>query len=492
MKVEIKGVSKSFGGVKALDNIQLEMESGVVNCLVGENGAGKSTIIKILAGDYFPEEGDILVDGKKVEFRSPKDSQNVGIAVMHQELLLIPEMSVAENIVLGRWPKGTGPIISKGEMYRIARENLAQLDAHISPSSLVRDLSTGEQQMVEVARALSQNAKLLIMDEPTAALSEVDSQHLLDIVRKLKGRGISILYVSHRLEEVMAIADKITVFRDGQYVDCKPKGELEMKDVVRMMVGREVQQKEKRDVSKTRGHKVMEVRGYTSYGNFEDIDFDLYEGEVLGLAGLVGAGRSEIVRAIFGMDKFDEGTVIIDGYKKKIRNPVDAMNAGMGFVPEDRKTQGLVLIRSVKDNIVLTILNKISKMGFINKKLQNSVATDYKKKLRIKTASLNAPVESLSGGNQQKVAIARALAIHPKILLLDEPTRGVDVGARDEIHKLIDQAVEDKMAVLVISSDLVELLDISDRVIVLKEGRITGSFDNTSLSKEEVLHLATV
>lgn len=492
MKVEIKGVSKSFGGTKALQNVQLSMESGMVNCLVGENGAGKSTIIKILAGDYFPDEGDILIDGKKVEFKNPKDSQNARIAVMHQELLLIPYMSVAENIVLGRWPKANTAFISKKEMRRIANENLGQLGAKIDPDALVSTLSTGEQQMVEIARALSQDAKLLIMDEPTAALSEVDSQRLLGIVETLKERGIAILYVSHRLEEVVKIADVITVFRDGQYVDCKPGTELEMKDIVRMMVGHEVAQKEKRDVSKTRGKKVMELKDCSSYGHFENISFDLYEGEVLGLAGLVGAGRSEIVRAIYGLDKFDEGTITINSSAKKIKAPVNAKAAGIAFVPEDRKTQGLVLIRSVKDNIALTILKKISKFGFINNKLLNKVAGEYEKKLRIKTASLDSPVESLSGGNQQKVAIARALAIQPKILLLDEPTRGVDVGARDEIHKLIDMAVKEKLAVLVISSDLVELLDISDRIVVLKEGKITGTFDNTSISKEEVLHLATV
>lgn len=489
MKVRLSNITKSFYGAKALDDIQISLQGGEIHCLVGENGAGKSTLIKILAGHYTPDSGKIFINDVETRFNSPRDSQDNKIAVMHQELMLIPEMTVAENIVLGKWPTGR-VLTDRKEMVNLARETLKRLGSGIDPNVKVSELSTGKQQMVEIARALSQNIEVLIMDEPTAALSDVDAKRLLEIVKSLKEQNIAVLYVSHRLEEVFEIADKITVFRDGKYVGSKPRDQLTKEDIIKMMVGKNVEMGKRRE-SLPRGKKVLELKNLTS-SKFEDISFELYEGEILGLAGLVGAGRSEILRAIYGVDKYDSGEIFLYGKKEKVTHPSQAKKRGIALVPEDRKTQGLILMHPVLENLTLTILEKINKFGFVIKRQQGSIAKDYKKKLMIKTASLSNPVMSLSGGNQQKVVLARSLVTEPKILLLDEPTRGVDIGAREEIHRIMDEAVKNKMAVLLVSSDLMELIAVSDRLVVLKEGKIKGKFSNNLASKEEVLHLATV
>lgn len=490
MKIELQHITKRFFGSKALDDVQLILNSNEINCLVGENGAGKSTIIKVLAGFHSPDSGDILIDDKKVVFHNPKDSQRNKIAVIHQELMLVPELTVAENIFLGNWFR-TGGLVDRKRMNKRAKEILDNLGAQIEPTSLISSLSTGEQQLVEIAKALSKEVEALILDEPTASLSEVDANRLLGIVKELRAQGIAILYVSHRLEEVFHIADKITVFRDGRYIGCENNKDVTKDRIVSMMVGHKVGSEEIRHRVEDIGEVALSVQNLFSKKKFQDISFELREGEVLGIAGLVGAGRSEILRAVYGVDRYDSGEIYIYGEKKKFRHPVHAMRSGISLVPEDRKLQGLVLEQSVKNNIVLGILDKINKFGFVNTKQVEKISNDFGKRLSVKMESIHIPVNSLSGGNQQKVVLARSLAMNPSILLLDEPTRGVDVGAREEIHKLIDAAVNEKLAVLIVSSDILELLDLSDRVIVLRDGEIVGQFVNGEITKEEVIRLAT-
>jgi ribose transport system ATP-binding protein len=491
MKVELQHITKTFFGIKALDDVSLSINGGEINCLVGENGAGKSTIIKIIAGFHEADEGEIKINDKKVHFKNPKDSQSCNISVIHQELMLIPDLTVAENIFLGYWPLSKIKLLDRQKMNRESALLLNKIGAKISPTRLVSALSTGEQQLVEIAKALSKNVELLVLDEPTASLSEVDANKLLDIVRQLKEQGIAVLYVSHRLDEVFSIADKITVYRDGKYVDCKNKSELSKDDVVKMMVGHTVLSAQYRRKRNDIGNVALQVNNITRDKKFTNICFDLHEGEVLGIAGLVGAGRSEILRAIYGQDSYDSGEILIYGEKRKIRHPFNAIKSGISLVPEDRKKQGLVFGQSIRNNIVLGILKEISFKGFIIEKKIDEVAEIYKDKLKIKMNTIANHVNSLSGGNQQKVVLARSLAMKPKILLLDEPTRGVDVGAREEIHRLVDMAVRQKLAVLAVSSDLEELIDISDRIIVLKEGKVIAEYFSDEITKEEVIRLAT-
>ena len=491
MNVELNQISKTFYGTKALDHVELSLKGGEIQCLVGENGAGKSTLIKVLAGAYMPDEGEIRIDGEKVILRSPRDAQRNKIAVIHQELMLVPEVSVAENIFLGDWPKNAAGLVNRREMNQRAEKILKKIGANIRPECVVAALSTGEQQLVEIAKALSKDIQVLILDEPTASLSEVDANNLIRIVQELKKEGIAILYVSHRLEEVFAIADRITVFRDGKYIGCVRNEETTKEEIVKMMVGRNAETAKKEKQRKKNGDVVLEVRNLTSRGKFKNISFQLRTGEVLGIAGLVGAGRTEILRAIYGMDPFDSGEIFAYGRKIHFHHPAQAISQGISMVPEDRKNQGLILEQSISYNTVLGILKRIGKKGFISDRTVQRIGEEYKEKLRIKAPSVRTKTSSLSGGNQQKVVLARSLAMTPKILILDEPTRGVDVGAREEIHRLIDQAVEENLAVLLVSSDILELLSLSDRMIVLREGEIAGRFEDRNVSKEEVIKLAT-
>jgi len=491
MKVELQHITKTFYGSKALDDVQLMLNSGEINCLVGENGAGKSTIIKVLAGFHEPDSGEIIIDGTSVIFKNPRDSQKNKIAVIHQELMLVPELSVAENIFLGDWPLAKTRLVNRKIMNKKATELLARLGAKIQPTQLVSSLSTGEQQLVEIVKALSKKVELLVLDEPTASLSEVDANHLLNIIKNLRDHNIAILYVSHRLEEVFSIADKITVFRDGKYVGSKNNADVTKDEIVKMMVGHAVLNEQFHHAEHNFGKVALVVKNLTCERVFSNINFELHEGEVLGIAGLVGAGRSEILRAIYGTDHYDSGEIFIYGQNKKFHHPLKAIQNGISLVPEDRKMQGLVLGQSVKNNIVLGNLKRVSRAGFVIEKSVNEISKLFCQKLSIKMESINALVNTLSGGNQQKVVLARSLVMNPKILMLDEPTRGVDIGAREEIHKLIDAAVNQNLAVLVVSSDISELLDISDRVVVLRKGRIIDEYSSDEISKEEVIRLAT-
>ncbi|MBO0993120.1 sugar ABC transporter ATP-binding protein [Bacillus sp. SD088] len=487
--IQIQNIQKSFHGVQALKDVSFTIRGSQIQCLVGENGAGKSTIIKILAGYYQPDQGDLIMDGEKIVFSNPRDSKKHGISVIHQELLLIPHLTVAENISLGQWPKKQRSLVDWEEMKRRAKEALNKLGANIDVEAVVSTLSTGEQQLVEIARSLSMETKVLILDEPTASLSETETQQLLKVVKHLKEKGLAILYVSHRLEEVFELADYITVFRDGKLVKSAPPKEITPKNIVRLMVGKDVTLE--RIKKHQHGQKVMEVKGLTRKGALTNVSFDVHEGEIVGLGGLVGAGRTEIFRCLFGVDPIDSGEIFIDGKEVPIKSPTDAIQHKIGFVPEDRKTQGLVLSSSVRENTSLSILNLIMKFGWINKSQEKEVVENYKERLQIKTPKLETIVMTLSGGNQQKVLLARWLATHPKILLLDEPTRGVDVGARAEIQRLIEELVADGLAVVIISSDIMELLALSDRIVVIREGRSVVELKGDNMTKEEVLKYAT-
>ncbi|MFP7442909.1 sugar ABC transporter ATP-binding protein [Bacillus infantis] len=487
--LQLKGISKAFSGVQALKDVSFTIYGGQIQGLVGENGAGKSTIIKILAGFYKPDQGEIVIDNEPVAFSSPRDSKNHGISVIHQELLLVPHLTVAENISLGNWPKNNKKLIAWKDMYNRADKSLKMLGANIDPNAIVSTLSTGEQQLVEIARSLSTETRVLILDEPTASLSESETQRLLQIVKNLREKGLAVVYVSHRLEEVFDLSDMITVFRDGELVLSATQKEIRPNNIVRLMVGRDV------SLERTRkpviGKKVLEVRNLTRKSAVENVSFDLHEGEILGLGGLVGAGRTEIFRCLFGVDPIDEGEILIDGKPVKIKNAQDAINHRIGFVTEDRKTQGLVLNASIKENTSLSILNRIKKFGMVDKVSEKEIVQNYKEQLRIKAPSLETAVISLSGGNQQKVVLARWLATNPKILLLDEPTRGVDVGARSEIQNMIEDLVAQGLAIIIISSDLMELLQLSDRIIVIREGKNVAELKGDKITKEEVIKYAT-
>lgn len=487
--LEIKGIKKRFGGVAALKHMEFTLRGGSILCLVGENGAGKSTLIKILAGHYQPDEGEILIDGEPVQLTNPKISQQHGISIIHQELLLVSHLTVAENISLGRLPRRPGGLIDWKTAHATAVKSLALLGSSIDPSVKVEELSTGEQQIVEIARALSTDTRILILDEPTASLSESETSRLLKIIKELRNSGLAIIYVSHRMEEVFELADDITVIRDGSVVASASAADYTPDKVVRQMVGRDVSLERKSRTAP--GHKILEVKGLGRGKVLKDVSFTLHKGEVLGLAGLVGSGRTEIARCLFGLDKMDSGEIVLDNEKVMIRNPGEAIRKGIGLVPEDRKSQGLVLGSSVKENATLSILGRLQSFGFIKRKSEADLVNNYKNKLHIKTPTIGAPVSSLSGGNQQKVVLARWLAVGPNILILDEPTRGVDVGARAEIQSLIEDLVKGGLAIIMISSDLLELLTMSDRIVVVRDGSTVAELAGESATKEEVLKYAT-
>jgi ABC-type sugar transport system ATPase subunit len=487
--LEIRGIVKKFSGVTALNQMQFTMRGGSIHCLVGENGAGKSTLIKILAGHYQPGEGQILIDDHEVRIGNPRESKQLGISIIHQELLLVPHLTVAENISLGRLPLRAVRLIDWKQARQTAVHSLSLLNSSIHPDSKIESLSTGEQQIVEIAKALSIDTQILIMDEPTSSLSESETSRLLQIIKDLRNSGLAILYVSHRLEEVFDLADDITVIRDGQVVESAGKEHFTPEKVIRLMVGRDVSL-ERKSIGR-RGPKVLEVSNLSRGNVLRNVNFVLHQGEILGLAGLVGSGRTEIARCLFGMDKMDQGNIVLHHESVHIRSPVDAIHHGIGLVPEDRKNQGLVLDSSVKENTTLSILKRIQQFGWIKRKAEVELVQNYKNQLQIKTPSIHTPVSSLSGGNQQKIVLARWLAVNPKILILDEPTRGVDVGARAEIQALIEGLVKKGIAIIMISSDFMELLAMSDRIVVIRGGSTVAELTGPEATKEEVLRFAT-
>ncbi len=484
----MRGISKAFPGVQALQSVDLELHAGEVHAVVGENGAGKSTLMKILAGVYRADGGTIRLGSQPIVNDSPRQALERGVSMIHQELNLAPNLTVAENVFLGRAPT-RGGIIDWRRLYADAEALSARLGIELDVRAQVDELSVARQQMVEITKALSHDARVIIMDEPTSALTERETVALFDIIARLKRQGVAIAYISHRLDEIARVADRVTVLRDGRLVGTLPIGEASPQLLIGMMVGRELTTLFPKELMEI-GGPVLEVRHVRRNGALDDISFVLRHREILGLAGLVGAGRTELVRVLFGADALDGGEILIDGRPVHIRSPRDAIRLGLGFVTEDRKLQGLVLGMSVRENQTLASLARISRLGFVDTRREQAMAARLVDQLGIRTPTLEQEVNNLSGGNQQKVVIAKWLATQPRILILDEPTRGIDVGAKAEVHGLMTRLARDGVSILLISSELPEILGMSDRILVMRQGRLTGEFTRAEASQEAIMACA--
>ncbi len=487
--LEMRHIRKKFPGVIALDDVDFELCPGEVHILLGENGAGKSTLMKILSGAYQKTDGQIVLDGNEVEIRNPKHAQTLGISTIYQEFNLIPHLSVAENIFLGREPSRLPGLINQRAIFQDAKRALSGLGLALDPRRLVKELRVAEQQMVEVAKALSLDARILIMDEPTAALTEHEIKDLFVIIRALKAKGVSVVYISHRMEELFEIGDRVTVLRDGRSVGTYNVRGMSKSELIRLMVNRELTDlfpKKKAE----RGAEVLRVESLCSRDGLNNINFTLHKGEVLGIAGLLGAGRTELARAIFGLDRITSGTIYVKGEPQRIGSPRAAINAGLGFLTEDRKSQGLVLPLSVKENLCLSSVDKFSAWGVMRPSAEDQAADRYVKELRIKTPSLDQKVVFLSGGNQQKVVLSKWLCSEAEVFIFDEPTRGVDVGAKTEIYQLMNRLTAAGVAIIMISSELLEVLGMSDRILVMRGGEIAGEFTAAEATQEKILQCA--
>ncbi|SHK06914.1 ribose transport system ATP-binding protein [Caminicella sporogenes DSM 14501] len=487
--LEMKEITKSFPGVLALDKVNFRVPKGKVMALLGENGAGKSTLMKILSGVYQKTSGKIYFKGREVNFNSPREAQNSGIAIIHQELNLIPELTIAENIFLGREPINILRKIDKKQLYKRAVELLEFLGVKENPQKKISELSIGKQQMVEIAKALSLDAEIIIMDEPTDALTDKETVNLFKVINTLKTEGKSIVYISHRMKEIFEICDYVTVLRDGKFIGEKSIEEINEDDLIEMMVGRKLTEQYPR-IEINLGKKVLEVKNLSNE-LISDISFDLYEGEILGVAGLMGSGRTELARTIYGAIKAREGEILLDGKKLNIKSPSDAIKYGIAYVSEDRKGDGLVLGMTVKENMSLSALNKFTGLfGYINKSKEIKSSKEYVEKISIKTPSINQTVKNLSGGNQQKVSISKSLMTKPRVLILDEPTRGVDVGAKKEIYDLMNEFKKQGMSIIMISSEIPEILGMSDRILIMHEGRLSGILNIKDATQEKIMKLA--
>ncbi|MDX3694320.1 sugar ABC transporter ATP-binding protein [Streptomyces europaeiscabiei] len=487
--LRIEGIRKTFPGVVALDGVDFDLRRGEVHVLLGENGAGKSTLIKMLSGAYTPDAGRILAGGEEVRIHGAQDSERLGIATIYQEFNLVPDLTVAENIFLGRQPRRFG-MIDRKRMEAEAAELLERVGVNVSPRARVRELGIARLQMVEIAKALSLNARVLIMDEPTAVLTTEEVEKLFSIVRLLREDGVGVVFITHHLEEIAALGDRVTVIRDGKSVGQVPAG-TPQDELVRLMVGRSIEQQYPRQQGEAdAGEALLVVEGLTRDGVFHDVSFEVRAGEVVGIAGLVGAGRTEVVRAVFGADPYDKGAVKVDGARVPKDDVNAAMTAGIGLVPEDRKGQGLLLDASVEENLGLVTLRGATKGGFVDLKGQRENAARVAERLGVRMAGLHQHVRTLSGGNQQKVVIGKWLLADTRVLILDEPTRGIDVGAKVEIYELINELTAAGAAVLMISSDLPEVLGMSDRVLVMAQGRIAGELAAAEATQDAVMALA--
>ncbi|MCQ6558131.1 sugar ABC transporter ATP-binding protein [Paenibacillus mendelii] len=486
----MSGMTKAYFGVKALDGVSLDIRRGEVHALMGENGAGKSTLMKILTGLVKPDEGEIVFEGNSVQFANPQAALNLGIAMIHQELNPIPEMTVAENIFLGREPRYPGtPFVNTKKLEAQTRQLLEDFQFRAEPNTKVGQLSIAQKQMLEIIKAISYQAKLIIMDEPTSALSESEVKTLFQTIEKLKRQGVPIIYISHRMEEIFAITDRITVLRDGKLIGVRDTAELDSDGLISMMVGRSLDAIYPKEDAAV-GGIVLEVRGLTRRPYFENVSFAVREGEILGIAGLMGAGRSEVMRALFGIDRADSGEVVMAGETVRVRHPSDAIRHGMAFVTEDRKELGLVLSRSIRENMTLASLSKASKGPFVSRSAEAAMCDEMTSNIRIKMNRMEQEVLTLSGGNQQKVVIAKWLLTSPKLLILDEPTRGIDVGAKAEIYKMMSKLAQQGLAIIMVSSELPEVLGMSDRILVMGEGEIRGEFARGDITQEQILECA--
>ena len=488
--LRMQGIRKTFPGVVALDNVNLDVRSGTVHSLMGENGAGKSTLMKCLIGMYTPDEGTVELAGDIVRFKDTKDGLEHGISMIHQELSPVPEMMVAENIWLGREPRGRLGLLSPAAMFRKTRELFDEWKINIAPKARMKDLTVSKQQMVEIAKAISYDAKIIIMDEPTSAIPEREVAHLHGMIKRLTDFGVAIIYITHKMDEVFRISDDITVFRDGKHVGSYPAKELDRDKLIKLMVGRELTDlfpKEEAEI----GDVVLSVQGLTRGSVVKDVSFELHRGEILGLAGLMGAGRTEVLETIFGIEKADSGEVVLNGKTLRIKQPSDAIRAGMALLTEDRKLNGIMGVLSVRDNITAAALPRYSPRGVLRVGEMRKDSEDQREKLRIKTPSLSQLIKNLSGGNQQKALISRWLLTVPDVLMIDEPTRGIDVGAKSEIHRLMSMLAQEGKAIIMVSSELPEVLGMSDRILVMHEGRISGELSREEANQESVMHLAT-
>src|SRR5262245_30800845 len=486
--IRFEGVGKRFPGVIALEGVSFDVDAGSCHALCGENGAGKSTLGKLLAGIHAPDEGQVLLDGRPLRFEHPGDALKAGIGMVHQELAFCENMTVAENLCLGSLP-ASGGFVSRRRMRERAEKVLATIDAAIDVSRAVGELPVSQQQLVQIAAAVGQGARVIVFDEPTSSLTRHEAEHLYQLIHRLKREGVTSLYVSHRMEEIFKLCDTVTVLRDGMHVATQPAAALDEANVVRMMIGRSLEEYFPAHLETAPGQELLRVQDLRSPGRFEGVSFALRAGEVLGLAGLVGSGRTEVAQAIFGLDPAATGRVAIAGQRVEIGHPTEAMRLGLGLVPEDRKKQGLVLGMTVRENATLPILERLSRLTWVRQGEERALARKQCESLSVKAPGLDAPVAGLSGGNQQKIVLAKWLAARCRVLMLDEPTRGVDVGAKAEIHGLIDELAAAGSGVLLISSELPEIIRLSTRVIVLREGRVAGELPRRALEQETLLRL---
>ena len=486
--LEMRGITKQFPGVLALNQVSLEVYPGEVLALVGENGAGKSTLMKILSGVYKKDAGEILIDGAPVEITGPLHSRNLGINIIYQELNVLNNMNIAENIFVGREKKKNG-FVDKKLQHDEARKLLSRVGLDMDTHTKTGKLSTAQKQMVEVAKALSYNARMIIMDEPTSSLTDKETDMLLNIIRALRESGVAIVFISHRMNEIFEIADRIAVMRDGQMVQCVDAASATEQSIIAAMVGRDVNNLFAKEPAPI-GDIALEVKNLSTKDFLKDISFNVRSGEIVGFAGLVGAGRSEVMRAVFGIDPRQSGEIFVKGKPVDIRTTVDALRAGLGFVPEDRKEQGLILKMSVLHNTSIAALKSVADGWFLNRGKERSLASEYVQKLRVKTPSNEQKVMNLSGGNQQKVVIAKWMATHPAVLILDAPTRGIDVGAKKENHLLMSELVRKGVAIIMISSELPEILGMSDRIYVMHDGRIKGEIARSDATQESIMKMA--
>jgi ABC-type sugar transport system ATPase subunit len=483
-----RGITKRFPGVLALDGVSFDIERGSCHALMGENGAGKSTLGKILAGVYTADAGEIQLDGQTIHPTNPLAARRLGIAMVHQELAFCPNMTIAENLCLGDMPRRAG-WVDRGSMHRQARAMLNEIEAEFDVTTPIRELSTAQEQLVQIAAAVGTHAKIIVMDEPTSSLSAHESEHLFHLLGQLKQRGITVIYVSHRMEEIFRLCDTITVLRDGRHVATEKISATNEERVIHQMVGREVLFQTPQHLSKEPGGEILRVENLSSPGKFKNVSFTLRAGEVLGFAGLVGAGRSEVAQAIFGLDKMATGNVFVRGQELPLGRIEASLAAGVGLLPEDRKRQGLVLSMNCRENTTLAALNRLTRLGFVKRGEEQSLAQSYSDRLRVKTPSLEALIASLSGGNQQKVALAKWVARQCRILIVDEPTRGVDVGAKAEIHNLLDELACQGIALLVISSELPEVMNVSRRILVMRQGDVAGELQRRDFSQPNLMRL---
>ena len=491
--LELENISKTFPGVKALNKVKFDIYPGEVHSLVGENGAGKSTLIKVMSGAHQPDEGGIIkINGEQVKISNPIDAIKKGISVIYQDFSLFGNLTVAENIVINQIIEKNKLLLNWKEIRIKAEKALNVVGIKINPNEIVDNLSVAKKQMVAIAGAIAHNAKMIIMDEPTSALSKQEVENLYRIIDMLKSKNIAVMFVSHKMDELFKVSDRFTIFRDGQYVDTVKASDIDKKTLIAKMVGRDVNILNYANLN-IKEEVVLEIKGLSKKGNYKNINLKLYKGEVLGITGLVGAGRSELFQTIFGILKADSGKIILEGEEINLNSPWTALKKGIGYIPESRQTQGLVLEKKVSENITLPLLkNFTNKLGIINTKKQSSLVHDLIDKLDVRPKDENLTASQLSGGNQQKVVIAKWIATNPKILIVDEPTNGVDIGAKADIHKILRELAENGTSIIVISSELPEILSISDRILVMRKGCISGEFKNSNLTQEAIMEKAVI